>query len=62
MTLKDAENDPRFEHFKFMGMIQLGLYIAKCVKFLADNPDDKEVAEFKEAAVLINKSRIGVKL
>ena len=61
MTLADAENDERFEQFKFCSMLDLGLYIAKCNVFLAKNPDDKKVAEFKEAAVLINNSRIGIK-
>lgn len=61
MTLAEAEADDRFEKFKFMSMLDLGMYIAKATSFLADHPDDAEVQEFHDAAVLINKSRIGIK-
>lgn len=61
MTLAEAEADKRFDAFKIMGMLELGLYIAKCNKYLSTHPNDPEILELKEAAVLINNSRIGVK-
>jgi len=57
MTLQEAEADKRFEQFKFCTMIELAKYITKCNIFLAKNPDDKEVAEFKEGAMLIHNER-----
>jgi len=61
MTLEQAEADPRFEQFKFCSMIELGKYIARCNIYLAKNPGDADVQEFHDAAVLINKSRAGIK-
>lgn len=61
MTLKEAETDERFEQFKFMSMLDLATYIAKCTKYIANNSPDYEVSEYLEAAKLINKSRSGIK-
>jgi hypothetical protein len=60
MTLAEAETDERFESFKFMSMIDLGIYIAKCTKYIANNSPDYEVSEYLEAAQLINKKRAGI--
>jgi len=59
MTLKEAEDDPRFQSFKFMGMLELYSYIGKCEAYLTGQNDD-EVKEFMEAAKLICDSRNGV--
>lgn len=61
MTLAEAEADERFEQFKFMSMLDLATYIAKCTKYIANNSPDYEVSEYLEAAQLINKSRSGIK-
>lgn len=61
MTLAEAEADERFEQFKFMSMLDLATYIAKCTKYIANNSPDYEVSEYLEAAQLINKSRAGIK-
>lgn len=58
MTLAEAENDERFEQFKFCSMIDLAQYIVKCANYLA-RKEDAEVREFFEAAKLIRDSRIG---
>lgn len=61
MTLKEAENDQRFEQFKFCAFIELLQYINRCDIYLEKNPGDKEVEEMREGAKLIRNSRTGVK-
>lgn len=60
MTLQEAEADERFEQFKFMSMLDLSKYIAKCTAYIAKHSPDYEVSEYLEAAQLINKSRSGI--
>ncbi len=62
MTLAEAEADERFEQFKFMSMLDLASYIAKCTKYIANNSPDYEVTEYLDAAKLINAKRSGVPL
>lgn len=59
MTLQEAETDERFQSFKFMSMLELGQYIAKCRIYIAKNSPDYEVQEYLDAALLINASRSG---
>lgn len=61
MTLAEAETDERFQSFKYMSMIDLAKYIAKCTAYIAKNAPDYEVSEYLEAAKLINNSRSGIK-
>lgn len=58
MTLQEAELHEDYQHFKFMDMLTLASYIARCTKFLA-NEEDAEVRRYFEAAKLIRDSRIG---
>lgn len=57
--LAKAETDPRFENFKFMGMLDLASYISRCRLYISEQGEDAEVQEFLDAAVLIRNSRIG---
>lgn len=57
MTLQEAENDKRFQQFKFCGFLDLVSYILKCETYMQKNPDDKDIAEYLEAARLIKNSR-----
>ena len=60
MTLKEAENNEKFDGFKFMSMFSLIKFILECAEYLAKQ-DDAEVEEFHEAAKLIRDSRLGKK-
>lgn len=60
MTLQEAELHEDYQHFKFISMLDLARYIARCSKFLA-NEEDPDVRRYYEAAKLINASRAGIK-
>lgn len=59
MTLKEAEMHEDYQHFKFMDMLTLVSYIARCTAFLAKE-EDSEVRRYYEAAKLIRDSRSGI--
>jgi hypothetical protein len=58
MTLAEAEQDERFDNFKFCSMIDLAQYIIKASIYLGKK-EDAEVREFYTAACLIRDKRIG---